>query len=91
MNTERYLNMGELMDTLGISRSTVYRLMAKRIPKIMVGSVQRFPVNQVVGWLQKQGGNNLDNRKHAVPRFDSTSQANLTGLSRRRISIRVGA
>ena len=42
------------MDFLEISRSTVYRLMAKGMPNIMVGSVHRFPVNKVVGWLEKQ-------------------------------------
>jgi excisionase family DNA binding protein len=40
---ETYLSTGELMDMLGISRSTVYRLMAKGMPNIMVGSVHRFP------------------------------------------------
>ncbi len=45
--TERYLSTGELMDTLSISRSTVYRLMARGLPNIMVESVHRFPINQV--------------------------------------------
>ena len=55
-NTERYLSTGELMDILSISRSTVYRLMAKGMPNIMVGSVHRFPINQVVAWLESQDG-----------------------------------
>jgi excisionase family DNA binding protein len=55
-NTERYLTTAELMDVLSISRSTVYRLMAKGMPNIMVGSVHRFPLNQVVTWLESQDG-----------------------------------
>jgi len=53
-NTERYLSTGELMDMLSISRSTVYRLMDKGMPNLMVGSVHRFPVHQVVSWLAEQ-------------------------------------
>ena len=56
-NTERYLSTGELMDVLSISRSTVYRLMAKGMPNVMVGSVHRFPIEQVLTWLR---GNNGD-------------------------------
>jgi excisionase family DNA binding protein len=49
---ERYVSTGVLMDVLEISRSTVYRLMAKGVPSIMVGSVHRFPINQVLTWLE---------------------------------------
>ena len=62
-NTERYLSTGDLMDTLSISRSTVYRLMAKGMPNLMVGSVHRFPVTRVVDWLENQRGNKLNNRE----------------------------
>ena len=62
-NTERYLSTGDLMDILSISRSTVYRLMARGMPNIMVGSVHRFPVNQVVEWLENQRGNRLNIRE----------------------------
>jgi excisionase family DNA binding protein len=54
---EKYLSTRQLMDYLDISRSTVYRLMSKGMPNIMVGSVHRFPVNQVVGWLEDQRRN----------------------------------
>ncbi len=60
---ERYLSTGELMEKLSISRSTVYRLMDKGMPNIMVGSVHRFPIIQVVGWLEKQRENKLNNRE----------------------------
>ena len=49
---EIYLSTAELMETLSISRSTVYRLMAKGMPNIMVGAVHRFLLDQVVAWLQ---------------------------------------
>ncbi len=51
---ETYLSTGELMDMLGISRSTVYRLLKQGCPNIMVGSVHRFPKDQVLNWLQKR-------------------------------------
>ena len=64
-NTERYLSTGDLMDVLSISRSTIYRLMARGMPNIMVGTVHRFPMTQVVEWLedQREKGNNLNNRE----------------------------
>ena len=64
-NQEKYLSTSQLMDYLEVSRSTVYRLMAKGMPNIMVGSVHRFPVNRVVGWLESQRGNKLNNRETA--------------------------
>ena len=60
---ERYLSTGDLMDILSISRSTVCRLMAKGMPNIMVGSVHRFPMIQVVDWLENQRENKLNNRE----------------------------
>ena len=60
---EKYLSTSQLTEFLEISRSTVYRLMAKGMPNIMVGSVHRFPMNQVVGWLGNQSGNKLNNRE----------------------------
>ena len=42
METEKYLSTGQLMDYLKISRSTVYRSMAKGMPDIMVGTVIAF-------------------------------------------------
>ena len=52
---EKYVSTAELMDTLSISRSTVYRLMDKGLPNIMVGSVHRFPIDQVLIWLRARG------------------------------------
>jgi excisionase family DNA binding protein len=54
-DVELYLSTGELGDMLRISRSTVYRLMAKGMPNIMVGSVHRFPKDQVLNWLSASG------------------------------------
>jgi len=50
---ERYVSTAVLMDVLEISRSTVYRLMAKGMPSIKVGSVHRFPMEQVLTWLEE--------------------------------------
>ncbi len=55
-NTERYLRTGELIEMLSISRSTVYRLMERGLPSIMVGSVHRFLREQVLTWLQENYG-----------------------------------
>jgi excisionase family DNA binding protein len=55
-NIEHYLSTGDLMDVLEISRSTVYRLMAKGMPNIKVGSVHRFPIEQVLKWLKENYG-----------------------------------
>jgi excisionase family DNA binding protein len=55
-DVEQYLSTGELMDMLGISRSTVYRLIEKGMPNIMVGSVHRFPKDQLLSWLRARNG-----------------------------------
>lgn len=65
---EQYLSTGELMDMLAISRSTVYRLMAKGLPNIMVGSVHRFPKEQVLNWLQRKGDKQGISRTQEEPR-----------------------
>jgi len=50
---EHYISTSGLMEVLEISRSTVYRLMAKGMPNVMVGSVHRFPIDQVLTWLEE--------------------------------------
>ena len=50
---EHYISTAGLMEVLEISRSTVYRLMAKGMPSIKVGSVHRFPMEQVLAWLEE--------------------------------------
>ena len=62
-NQEKYLSTGQLIELLEISRSTIYRLMAKGLPNIMVGSVHRFPMGRVVTWLESQKENKLNNRE----------------------------
>jgi excisionase family DNA binding protein len=52
-DVKHYLSTAGLMHVLEISRSTVYRLMAKGMPNIMVGSVHRFPIDQVLIWLEE--------------------------------------
>ena len=62
-NQEMYLSTGQLMDFLDIPRGTVYRLMGKGMPNLRVRSVHRLPMNEVVGWLEKQRGNILNIRE----------------------------
>ena len=50
---EQFVGTQELMDTLSISRSTVNRLVKRGMPHIWVGSVRRYPLNQVLEWLKK--------------------------------------
>jgi excisionase family DNA binding protein len=57
---EHYLSTAGLMHVLEISRSTVYRLMAKGMPNIMVGSVHRFPIDQVLIWLEENYPHTLE-------------------------------
>ncbi len=57
-NLELYLSTNELMEMLGISRSTVYRLMDRGMPFIKVGAINRFPEKQVLSWLEKGNENN---------------------------------
>ena len=64
-NVEQYLSTGRLMDMLGISRSTVYRLMQKGMPNIMVGKVHRFPRKAVLTWLRGRG--NKEGTEEAQP------------------------
>lgn len=52
-NIEHYISTSGLMDVLEISRSTVYRLMAKGMPNIKVGNIHRFPIQQVLVWLKE--------------------------------------
>ena len=44
------------MDVLEILGAPVYRLMAKGMPNVMVGSVHRFPIEQVLRWLKENYG-----------------------------------
>jgi excisionase family DNA binding protein len=53
---EHYISTAGLMEVLEISRSTVYRLMKKGMPSIMVGSVHRFPIDHVLKWLEENYG-----------------------------------
>ena len=55
---EQYLSTNELMEMLGVSRSTINRLMDRGIPFIKVGSINRFPEKQVLSWLEKGHENN---------------------------------
>ena len=55
-HTEIYITTGELMDMLGISRSTVHRMMKKGLPHLNIGPNHRFPKGQVLAWLKEKYG-----------------------------------
>lgn len=46
-----YLNIKELQDTLGISRQTIYRWIAKGLPVIKVGGLVRFDAVDIKKWM----------------------------------------
>ncbi len=50
---EQFVGTQELMETLSVSRSTVNRMVKRGMPHIWVGSVRRYPLNQVLEWLKK--------------------------------------
>lgn len=49
---ERYFSTNELMRMLGISRSTVYRLVGRGLPTVKVWAQHRFPRDQVLMWFE---------------------------------------
>ncbi len=50
---EQFVGTKELMDVISISRSTVNRLVKRGMPHIWIGSVRRYPLNEVLEWLKK--------------------------------------
>ncbi len=50
---EQFVGTQELMDVISISRSTVNRMVKRGMPHIWIGSVRRYPLNQVLEWLKK--------------------------------------
>jgi len=51
---QRWVGIGELMNRLSISRSTVNRMVKKGLPCLWIGSERRFNVARVLEWLEKQ-------------------------------------
>ena len=54
---DKYIGTAELMEILGISRSTVNRLVKRGLPHLWVGSVRRFPIGESIQWLKSTYGN----------------------------------
>jgi excisionase family DNA binding protein len=52
--TAQYLSTKELMALLGISRSTIYRLLDDGLPYLKVGGQNRFPKEEVIEWLKER-------------------------------------
>jgi excisionase family DNA binding protein len=52
-----YLSTKELMERLGVCRSTVYKLMRDwGLPFIKIGRLNRFPTERVVAWMEQRRG-----------------------------------
>jgi len=51
---EQYLSTKELMALLGISRSTIYRLMEDGLPYLKVRGQNRFPKEEVIEWFKER-------------------------------------
>jgi excisionase family DNA binding protein len=51
---EQYLSTKDLMALLGISRSTIHRLMEEGLPCLKVGHQNRFPKEEVIEWLKER-------------------------------------
>jgi excisionase family DNA binding protein len=52
-NMEIYLSTNDLMKMLGVSRSTIYRLMSQGLPTLKIRALNRFPHYQVLNWLKE--------------------------------------
>ena len=52
----QYVSTGELMNALSISRSTVNRMIGRGMPYVWIGSVRRYPLQQVLDWLRATYG-----------------------------------
>ncbi len=50
---DQFVGTQELMDVISISRSTVNRMVKRGMPHIWIGSVRRYPLNEVLEWLKK--------------------------------------
>ena len=55
-STAKYVSTGELMNALSISRSTVNRMVQRGLPHLWIGSVRRYPLEQVINWLKATYG-----------------------------------
>jgi excisionase family DNA binding protein len=51
--SEQYLSTKELMALLGISRSTICRLLDDGLPCLKVGNQNRFSKREVIEWLKE--------------------------------------
>jgi excisionase family DNA binding protein len=50
----KLLNVSELIETLGVSRAQIYRLINKGLPVIKVGNNTRFDLSEVMQWIKEQ-------------------------------------
>jgi excisionase family DNA binding protein len=52
--SEQYLSTKELIALLGISRSTIHRLMEEGLPCLKVGHQNRFLKEEVIEWFKER-------------------------------------
>lgn len=53
---DKWLSLAELSEHLGLSKVTLYRLVAAhKIPKHRIGKLWRFRTSEIDGWVAGQG------------------------------------
>jgi excisionase family DNA binding protein len=50
---EKYIKTNELMDYLGVSRTTLYRLRQRGLPSQRIGGTVVFKLSEVDEWIQE--------------------------------------
>lgn len=62
---EKYIKTNELLEHLGVSRTTLYRLRQKGLPSQRLGGTVVFKLSEVEDWIQEsegRDGNEYDRR-----------------------------
>ena len=54
MSKEELLTVKELMSSLKISEQMVYKLLRQGLPKVKIGSNNRFDYEEVLEWLKNK-------------------------------------
>ena len=64
---EQYLNVKELGQALGVSRSTIYRLIECGLPYLKVGYSTRYSEKDVLAWLEADTRADVAGARPQVP------------------------
>ena len=54
--SEKLINVKELAEKLGVSRSKIYVLINDGLPFIKIGSSTRFDYSEVMAWIKEKQG-----------------------------------